>query len=269
MMMDMDLNKLVSETLNYQDSEIQGFIDTYQKSTFNNIPESCGVFYNLEQTAGTFVIRIFASSNLQKDIEEIQKHPENFPKLRLVNEEGFDFEKLKFFECDNHLIAQKIVTQLANKRFPKFEENVINVSDPGDSWYLQSKNGEFSLFFNLSRTESIDSLTKLGPLGDVEEVSMLLTKIRPYFSKFFQIEKYTNHKSNFTLKVEESNIYLEEFINLFVQGEIGPFLFQKFIELEKTAPNENVLKSFQKVNYFFMELASIRGFWKQVESELA
>lgn len=266
--MDFDIQKLVSETIDYNKVDLKDFETSFLANSISKIPESSGILYHVEQTSGTFVIRTLVSDNLQLDFQKVANNPENFPKLRLENDEE-ELDKLQFFETDNIQIARSITSQLSNKRYPKFEENVINVSDPGDSWYLGYSGNEFKVFFNLSRTHNLESLVKLGPLGDVKETTQLLGQLSPYFSKFFNVTKYSTNKASFSMTADQENIYLDEFANIFKFGEIGPFLFQKFIELERQAPNEQVLKSFQKVNSFFMYLASTRSFWKKVECSLA
>jgi hypothetical protein len=165
-----DISFLVSETLKDAESKQepkQGLFSNFFGNSKEVLPEETpGVFYHLQIKASTFVIRVYPSENLREDYTSITKHPDLYPALRLEEGEGELVEKLQFFECDSLKIANAIKLQLGNKRFPLFEENIFNVSDPSDSWWVQADDNKLSIFFKLAQTNSLENLVKIGPLGD-------------------------------------------------------------------------------------------------------
>lgn len=235
-------------------------------------PEECpGVLYYLQKNSSTFVLRMLPSSNLREDYKKVLASPEDYPSLRLLSADDDRelHDKLSFHECDNIALAKALKEQLANKRYPLHEERIINVSDPGDNWWIKKDGNNLSLFFKLCRTESIDCLVKAGPLGDREGSLKFLNQLYGYFSLLFPVKDFSSAHGQFVLSCEESeNPFFEELADVFVKGEIGNRMWEKLRELEGQAPSEEVLSSLKRANYFLMEVAAIRSFWIEVEKSL-
>lgn len=235
------------------------------------LPDQCpGVFYNLELKASTFVIRIFPSNDLSVDYPKILEHPEDYPTLRLLSDDDRSVkEKLQYFECDMPELAHQIKKELSNKRFPIFEEHVFNVSDPGDSWWVKSDAGELKVFFKLSRTESMDSLIKLGPLGDTNLAMEKFKKLYGYFRMLFPIADYASAHGQLTIKCEYANDPIfKDFVKIFTVGDSGFDFWDYLRKLEMSSQDKPYIESLKQANLFLMEIANMRRFWMRIQEQL-
>lgn len=259
-----DISFLVSETLN--NVQVHG---ATKKLTPPNAP---GVFYHLQQAGGVFVIRIFVSSDLKEDYNHIINAPEDYPALRLIDDEGeVNWEGLKFFECDRVQFARSLKMGLSNQRFPLHEENVINVSDPSYSWWMQDSGEEFKIFFKLSQTSKMRSLQKIGPLYDSKLAVEKFSKLYGYLSMLFPIDDFSSGNGELALScLEVGHPHFESFKALFLDGEPEHDFWEHLrkLEFEASLNEAPYLKPLQEANYFLMELATIRKFWKVIQSEL-
>ncbi|MBT4792536.1 MAG: hypothetical protein HON90_13270 [Halobacteriovoraceae bacterium] len=266
-----DINFLVQETFNDLEKPKAGsgfFAKLFAKD--EKLPEEVpGLIYHLQKKSSTFVLRIHPTANLKKEYKNIIKHPDMFPALRL-NEGDEPIEtKLQFFECDRFEIAQNIRAQLGNKRFSIFEERVLNISDPGDSWWLKIEENKIILLFKLSYTDDISNLVKLGPLGEVHRSADVLIQLRGYFKMIFPIAEYSCSHGHWTLSCAETNNgNFENLKKLFIEGETSHEFWEYLRYLEVKAENKPFLESVQKANYFLLETSLMRRFWKEVENQL-
>ncbi len=236
-----------------------------------NFPEQCpGVFYHIQKNSSTFVIRILESNDLSEDYPQILNNPEDYPKLRLLNDEETPIaEKLKFFECDSVFLAKSIKKELCNKRFPIFEENIFNVSDPCDSWWVKSTGNELKIYFNLSRTESMDSLIKLGPLADNKIAMDKFNKLHGYFNLLFPVSDFSCAHGQFSMSCTEvGNNIFRDLVRVFTHGDVGHEFWEILRGLEMDSQDKPYLKALQQANYFLIEISTIRNFWKQVELQV-
>lgn len=252
-----EISQLVRETF-------ENVYGTDEKKT-QKLPECAGVIYHVENKGSVFVIRAVESRDISLDFEKFLNDQNILKKLRLVDAiEPRD--QLRFFECDDFFMAQNIVQNLANKRFSLHEEHVMNVSDPGDSWWLNKENGSFSLYFKLCRTEAINEMIKLGPIGDNEITGDIFKKLYGYFSLIFEIDDYSSQSGSFHITPNNSNDPLyQDFIKVFEEGEVGFQLMDHLRRLEDKSDKETFKSSVRRANYFLLELAHMRGFWKEIE----
>lgn len=242
-----------------------------QTSSTLELPDQVpGVFYNLEKKVSTFVIRIFVSKDLSVDYPKILDNPEDYPTLRLISDDDEDVaSKLKFFECDMPQLAEQIKKELSNKRFPIFEEHVLNISDPGDSWWVKPDKGELKVFFKLSRTEAMDSLVKLGPLGDTNIAMEKFKKLYGYFRMLFPVSDYASAHGQLTIKCEFNNDpVFKDFVKIFTHGDSGFDFWDYLRRLEMDSQGKPYLESLQQANLFLMEIANMRRFWIRIQEEL-
>lgn len=234
-------------------------------------PECPGVLFHLQVFASTFVIRIVESENLKRDQRKILENPQDYPVLRLMQDDGIDHfeDKLKFFETDSLQAAKAIKKQMANKRFPIVEEHMINVSDPGDNWWIKRQNDSLEIFFKLCRTESIDSLRKIGPLGDANMTMDFLNRLYGYFTLLFPVRDFSSAHGQFYIGCEaKNNLLFNDFVDIFVSGEIGTELWEKMRTLELSAQKAEHINSLRRANYFLVEIAALRSFWLIIQSML-
>jgi hypothetical protein len=269
-----DISFLVSETLKDAESKQEPkaglFSSFFGNSREEELPEEVpGLFYHLQIKASTFVIRIHTSENLREDYKSIMKHPDMYPSLRL--EEGSDElrDKVQYFECDSVNVARSIKKQLGNKRFPLYEENVFNVSDPSDSWWVAANDTKISIYFKLSQTKNLSNLTKIGPLGDSSESLETFSQLYGYFKMLFPIEDYSSAHGQFSMSVSsDDNLMFNLFKKLLVEGEVDHEFWEYLRNLEFNSAEQPYYDSLKKANYFMMELAMLRNFWKTIETQL-
>lgn len=228
-----------------------------------------GVLYNLEIKASTFVIRIHATENLAEDYDKILSNPENYPSLRLVDGEAGVPQKLKFFECDTAVLAKHIKLELGNKRFPIYEENILNISDPGDSWWIACQKSELKIFFKLARTENIDSMIKLGPLGDSQNAMEMFNQMHGYFQMLFPVADYSSAHGQLAIKCDQAeNMIFDAFSRILTEGDAGHEFWDYLRNLEMNSEDRPYLESLKKANYFLMQIATMRSFWIGIQAEL-
>lgn len=275
-----DIEQLVAMTfqeaeLYSKSKEIFGFEGYDTESDDSNLKkpdEGPGVLYYLQKNVSTFVVRILVCENLKTSFKEVLENPEEYPSLRLLNSEDERelIDKLDFFECDNLQVARTIKDQLANKRFPLYEERVLNVSDPGDNWWIKRDGSDLSVFFKLCRTESMDSLVKAGPLGDCEGALKFFNQLFGYFSLLFPVKDYSSAHGQLHITCEEqNNPIFEEVVSIFTEGEMGNRLWEKLREIESHINDERILSNLRRANYFLMEVASLRNFWIEIQQKLS
>lgn len=265
-----DISFLVQETFreveknNKAKNLFQGFWNQKQ-----NLPdEVTGVLFHIQKNAATFVVRVHVSENLKLDYLSVMKHPDLFPALRFEEDDNLQ-EKLMFFECDDLKVAKAIKEKLGNKRFPIFEEQVFNISDPGDSWWLKRERNRLSIFFKLTHTNRLDNLIKLGPLGDGEKAMEIFSKLYGYFQMIFDIQDYSSAFGQFSIaSSQEGDKFFEYFYELLATGDVSHEFWDKLRNLEILHSHEAYANDLKQANYFIMELSQLRRFWCEIQENL-
>jgi hypothetical protein len=255
-MFDFDIDSLVAETLELSRGHSSVIMP-------DQVP---GVIYNIEQNTSTFVLRILATNNLSLTYQDILKNPDRYANLRIED----DPSVIRFFECDSEVLAHNLKKELGNKRFPLYEENIFNVSDPGDSWWMSLEDSKLKIFFKLARTESLHRLIKLGPLGDVLDATEMFNKLQGYFQLLFPLSQYAGAHGQLIIEPQNVNhLMYQALVKIFKEGEIDSEFWELMLSLERKAPNALVLESVQKANLFILQIANIRRFWVEISSRLA
>lgn len=228
------------------------------------LPTGPGILYHLQCASSIFVVRTLVSANIRDDYAKILENPENYPSLRLVDEENVALEKLRYFVVDNQYQAEIIHDHLNNRRFPIFEERMCNLSDPGFSWWLSKRGASFQISFNLS-VISGDGIVKLGPLGDHQLASKTFFELGQLLGQTglsFNIQNEIN-RIQFA---EGEPLLQEEFQDLFEFGVIGQGLVDLFKILSRREQKTALLES---TWYYLQELACMRRFWIQIQFDLS
>ncbi len=268
-----DISFLVQETLlNASRSAQAGFRFDESFSlgdTCSPPPECAGFFYTLKQTSTLFVLRVFSCENLAEEFQHILNTPHKYPSLKLSEYDDVA-TNLHFFACDGLELAEKLKQQFANKRFPVFEERILNVSDPGDSWWLDTTTDSFRLNFKLSHTNEIKKLIKLGPLGDSSDCAKIFAELTGYFQMLFPVENFSSTASEFRLKCRDSNHPLfAAFIEILKTGETSFNFWESLREIEIKYQDSEFISSIKEANQFIMELSQKRAFWLEVTELLS
>jgi hypothetical protein len=229
-----------------------------------NYPAGPGLIYHIQKTASIFVIRTLVSRSIREDFERILAAPEDYPSLRLL--EGRDGElggQLKFFMVDNPSEAEIIHDQLHNRRFPIFEELLCNLSDPGFSWWLTTKDTGFQIAFTMSVAAS-DQTVKLGPLGD-RELDLRI------FQRFAELVNRAGIEMNIQNEVNRvqfndcEEFIIEELKDVYEFGVITQTFKDIFKILARKTYDSTCL---EETWYYLLELAAVRRFWIQVQFDL-
>lgn len=266
-----DINFLVQETLDDAEKGSRGkkLFDHFFNKKIDVPKETPGVLYRVQKSASTFVIRSQPSLDLRQDYEGVLKHSDLYPSLRFTSEDSIE-EELRFFACDSVEVAKCIRLKFGNKRFPIFEENVFNISDPGDCWWLKSSGDKITIFFKLSHTQDMSELVKLGPLGDPKDSMETFSSLAGYFQMLFPVADYSSGFGQFSISTsEEGNLRFKQFLDLLKTGETEYEFWEYLRLLESNKINESYIDDLRSANHFIMELSQLRTFWTGVQLELA
>lgn len=264
-----DIELLVQETFkhfhtNFQKSEEVPSARPEAGVLHPGLPTDPGVIYHIQKSTSVFVIRTLVSQNIREDYLKILENPEEYPSLRLIESDVNEIEShLKFFIVENQYQAEIIHDQLNNRRFPKNEEMMCNLSDPGFSWWMTMKEGRLQVSFNLSSFTE-DGTTKLGPLGDRE----LALKSFIQFAELLNrsgLPLSVQNEPNRVVFEEEENLLIEDIQDFFEMGVVGDGMKDLFRLLAKKSMDDG---SVETLWYYFHELASIRRFWIQIQYDL-
>jgi hypothetical protein len=268
-----DISKLVDETFCHADTNSFHpflFDEEIEVSKLEDVPsETSGVFYHIQKSLGTFVVRMVPCEDLSVTYKQILASPDEFPKLRLLDEDGnTDFTVLKYFETDNIELAHSLCKEMSHNRYPLYEEDVINISDPGYSWWLELKKNQIKIYFKLSRTADLDKMYKLGPLGDPKLSLKRFSLLNGYFKALFPVASYAGAHGALDIVVEYENHLFKYFKNLLLTGNVDFEFWQELREYEIHAKDSPYVQSIVKANYFIMELANMRRFWQTIQDDL-
>lgn len=264
-----DIEKLVAETFkhfqeNFQEEVAEEVEASSLEEVYEGYPDGPGVIYHIQKSTSIFVIRTLVSTNIKMDYQKITLRPEDYPSLRLVeNNSPLAAEKLRFFPVENQNQAEIIHDQLNNRRFPMQEEMLCNLSDPGFSWWLTKRENSFQLAFTLSINESEESV-KLGPLGDHQ----LALRNFQSFENLLRSSGLDLNIENEANRVQFGNgesLFIEELQDLFEFGVVGEGLTDIFRILAKRCKEQSLIET----TWFYLhELAAMRRFWIQIQYDL-
>lgn len=219
------------------------------------LPEGPGVVYRLEKGISTFCVRGFSSENISESFEEIEEgDAELFKILKL---EGLDnLTEVGFFPTENIELAEIICDELINRRFPRQEDILCNLSDPGFSWWLDLSSDHFQVFFKSYGIHRAENYIRLGPLGDPTIAEERMRKSESIFRMAFPVGEFVSTDKGFSISTTDSEnsnfIMLKNFFHI-GENSTTPEVF----------PSTNDGKT---LYYYFKELAAIRSFWLELES---
>lgn len=264
-----DIELLVAETFkhfhtNFQKPEEEITARPEAGILHPGLPTDPGILYHIQKSTSVFVIRTLVSQNIREDYLKILENPEDYPSLRLVEDAAEEIEShLKFFIVENQYQAEVIHDQLNNRRFPKNEEMMCNLSDPGFSWWMTQKEGRLQVSFNLSSFMD-DGTIKLGPLGDRELALKNFIQFAEVLNKS-GLALSVQNEPNRVIFEEEENLLIEDIRDLFEMGVMGNGMTELFRLLARKSSESGEIESLW---YYFQELSSIRRFWIQIQYDL-
>ncbi|MBC96799.1 MAG: hypothetical protein CME63_03560 [Halobacteriovoraceae bacterium] len=225
-------------------------------------PEGPGVLYKLEKGISTFCLRGLATSDAQWEIDAIERRdPKILKTLRLNEEEGMDL--LGFFPTYDQAFGETIIDQLINRRFPKQEAIVCNLSDPGFSWWLSCGNQSFEVYFQSHGIERDENLIQLGPLGDPLIAYQYFKKSFPFLKSQFSINEFSATEKGFQVTCgKSSESEFQQLVQLFIDGRF-PWEDSVF---NSEASGHSVQD--KGLLLYFYEISLLRKFWIDVQNQL-
>lgn len=217
-----------------------------------------GIIYKLERGISTFCLRGLATSDMDYELDALERGDRNLlKKLRLTQEDSLD--DLGFFPTYDEAFAETIIDQLINRRFPRQEAIVCNLSDPGFSWWLSCENLSFEVYFQSHGIERDENLIQLGPLGDPYIAYQFFKKSFSFFKSKFSINEFSATEKGFSVSCSQnSEVHFQQLVQLFIDGN---FPWDDSAFNKGTSPDKALL-------LYFYELSLLRRFWVDIQSRL-
>ena len=156
----------------------------------------------------------------------------------------------KFFSTSRPELAEVIVDQLFNRRFPLDEKELCNISDPGESWWMLSEGAHIYIYFG---GHYFDEKINLGPMGDVAVAYALLKRGEAWLRRLFPIKDFSLTSKCLALSaLDPKHRVFQQFCNIFSNGE------------------EPVHPSFgtSALSLYLDELAAARRFWCHLQDNM-
>lgn len=213
-------------------------------------PEVTGVLFYFDCGISTFCLRGMPSDDLGWDYERLEKKdPKFISQFKL--KEDWSFDNFIFYPTRDFCEAEIIAEHILNKRFPREEASLCNISDPGFSWWLDESEHGLEIFYQSQRIERDQDYIQLGPLGDSLIASRRFSSGLEFLKKFFPVNEYSSTEKNFSISCSHNNheAFLS-FQNIFLSGE---WSFDHLIE--------NSTGDERTFFLFLREVAYLRKFW--------
>lgn len=215
-------------------------------------PASPGLIYRIDDGGSTFCVRALATKNIDHEFNNL-----NFAALKIT--EDFPLESLFYFELPTIEQAEAVIEQLCNRRFPKQEDSLCNISDPGFSWWMDLQSDRFEIFFRSHGINRADKYIQLGPIGDQKMATLRLGQVQNLIRSSFQVNEFSNTSKGFAIgTLKPDHLGFKSFRDIFLKGD-----------------NQTSLESFPEngfgrtLYFYFQELAAIRKFWIELQTKLS
>lgn len=214
-----------------------------------------GVVYLLESGLSTFCLRGISTDDLSLEYDLLQKKELSFLKLFRINDcDAEEVDKIAFFATPSKDVADSLVKDFMNRRFPIAETSLCNLSDPGFSWWMNCDESEINIYFQSHSIDRDKMLLQLGPLGEPAFAMKMLQKACSTLMHFFPIKDYSVTSRGVSIScAPEASAEFSEFSRVFTDGE---FAWSEILEMG-SGPHQEVLLYLQKLAYK-------RRFWRLV-----
>jgi hypothetical protein len=220
------------------------------------MPPTAGIVYRIDEGLSTFCIRGIPCTNLFELSKEIENEdPSLLQKLKV---ESAPLEGLYFYETGSLELAEVVVDQMMNRRFPLEEDLLCNLSDPGFSWWMNLLPDGFDIYFSSHGLGRAERFVRLGPMGDRSIASHRLNSAAGLLRQSFPVrEMYCDEKVFSVRPVGTDHLNFQILKNIFLKGE-NPTKEEGFKGFE----------SGRTLYYFFKEVGVLRKFWLEIETKL-
>lgn len=218
-------------------------------------PLAPGIIFRIDRGANTFCVRGFTTENINYQLKALPYESAKLMLLKAQNEN----DNIFYFETKTFEVAEIIKDQIINRRFPIQEDAVCNISDPGYSWWMDVTPGRFEIHFKSNSIQRAEKFVKLGPVGDSKIAMLRLNQAHALLRSSFPLTEFScTDKSLVVATSKPDHSSFLSFQNIFLHGE------------NHTCPENFPDNSTGKTLYFyFLELATLRKFWIEVEAKLS
>ncbi len=227
------------------------------------LPEGPGILYHVQAQAGVFVVRTLPVPDLAASHAQAMEFPEEFPTLRLLSDGGDPSERLRAFATSTRAQAEHVHERVGHRRFPRREEEVCNLSDPGFSWWMETTPAGFILHSKMNWSRS--GLMRLGPLADGNVFPTRWTVLASLLRLLPPAVDVVTEPHRFSLHCPSAPWLAAEFASVFARGHVSEELRDLFKLLAKRGAGVAPLET---TWYFLEEAAAVRRFWGDVQSGL-
>lgn len=217
-------------------------------------PENSGVIFRICESAGTYIVRSIISENINDSMGEIDQDftASEFKKLRL--EEKADLNNIKFFVTDNLSQAEVLHEHFSNRRLPKDEDVLCNISDPGFSWWLDTEPGNLKIYFKSHGVECSTTFLKLGPLSDINIFKKRMRRLNEILETCTTDISIQENDSFLNVSCALSNQLFKDLKGLLLEGKL---------EMDSTL--FGVVANDLTMSLYLKELSIVRQFWVNIE----
>jgi hypothetical protein len=220
-------------------------------------PEGPGILFRVDKGISTFCLRGLVSEDLHWDLEAIERQDVDVMRSLKIDDEE-QISEIRYFMTEDYPMAETVSDQLINRRFPRQEAMLCNISDPGFSWWMKIDGQSFNIYFQSHGIERDDSLIQLGPLGDPMIAYRRLGRALSSLRQIFPVSEYSATDKFFEVScTQENNPGFEAFSRLFTHGE---FVFEEVLD---DLSGEDLT-----LFLYLREIAAIRRLWLRVQKEL-
>lgn len=244
------IQNIESESVN-----VETILENKELETQEEAPHAPGIIYRLDRGANTFCIRGFSTDNINLQLNALEHEPNKLLLLKATSLE----DQICYFETKTFEVAEIIKDQMINRRFPIQEDAVCNISDPGFSWWMDITPGRFEIFFKSHAINREEKFLKLGPIGDAKVAAIRFNQAHALLRGSFPLSEFScTEKSFIVSSAKPDHLSFITFQNIFSLGENST--------LPENFPNNTIGKT---LYYYFLEIATLRKFWIEVDRKLS
>lgn len=222
------------------------------------IPESPGLIYRICESAGTYIVRSVYVDDISREMKLIHKDytDQNYAKLRI--DEEAELQNLRFFQSETIEQAEVLHELFSNRRLPKEEDVLCNISDPGFSWWLDVQPGKCTIYFKSHGVECAQNYLKLGPLSDINVFRRRMRQLNEILQAHSCGMSIIEDDNSLNINVTKgSSVFFDALQKLILKGE-----------LPEDSELVGVLFRHLTLRFFLKEVAIVRTFWLEIESVL-
>lgn len=230
--------------------------DDYQH---DKVVDGPGIIFRIAESAGTYIVRSVCVESLQKQMEQLFDDFEDpdFKKLRLDEKDQLD--ELRTFTCETFEQAEVLHELFSNRRLPKEEDVLCNISDPGFSWWLDTEPGKCTIYFKSHGVECAKNYLKLGPLSDINVFRRRMNQLNELLQERACGMNIFEDDNSLTISANGSqSLLFDSLKKLILKGEV-----------KEDSELMGILFEHITLRYYLSEIAVVRTFWLEVERILS